>query len=103
MTNLSLLGTAAVLSSMFASAEPARAVASGSTACSSSSMGSGDAPLPASVSVPRGCETSTKPWSAPIGHRQPQAVDIPPSISSEQTLDEDAKIDRVIRGICRGC
>jgi hypothetical protein len=48
-------------------------------------------------------ETATRPWSAPVGHRQPRAVDIPPSVSP-QTLDqEDISVDRKIRGICRGC
>jgi hypothetical protein len=39
-----------------------------------------------SVWLPRGCETSTTPWSAPVGHRQPQAADIN---SFEQTLVEE--------------
>ena len=52
-----------------------------------------------------GRETATRPWSAPVGHRQPRAADIPASISaSQQTLDqEDANVDRKIRNICRGC
>ena len=103
MTNLSLLGTAAVLSIMFASSTPVQAAIYDSSACPNSSMTSANAPAP-SVWLPRGCETSTKPWSAPVGHRQPQAADIPTSISLEQTLDEkNARIDRVISGVCRGC
>jgi hypothetical protein len=103
MTNISLLGTAAVLSIMFASSTPVQAAIHDSSACPSSSMTSANAPAP-SVWLPRGCETSTKPWSAPVGHRQPQAVDIPPSISLGQTLDEEsARIDRVISSVCRGC
>jgi hypothetical protein len=48
-------------------------------------------------------ETATKPWSAPVGHRQPRAIDIAPSVSP-QTLDpEDISTDRKIRGVCRGC
>ena len=48
-------------------------------------------------------ETATRPWSAPVGHRQPRAMDIPPSLSA-QTLDqEDISVDRKISGICRGC
>jgi len=66
-------------------------------------MTSANAPAP-SVRLPRGCETSTKPWSAPVGHRQPQAADVPAAASFEQALDEEnAKVDRVIKGICRGC
>jgi hypothetical protein len=50
-----------------------------------------------------GHETATKPWSAPVGHRQPRAADIPAS-ASQQTLDqEDAMVDRKISNICRGC
>jgi hypothetical protein len=95
MTNLSLLGTAAVLSLMFASSTPVQAATYDSSACPNSSMTSANAPA-SSVWLPRGCETSTKPWSAPVGHRQPQATDIPSSISFEQTLDEEnARIDRV--------
>jgi hypothetical protein len=33
-------------------------------------------------------ETATRPWSAPVGHRQPRAADIPPSVSP-QTLDQE--------------
>jgi hypothetical protein len=50
-----------------------------------------------------GLETTTKPWSAPVGHRQPRAADIPAS-ASQQILDqEDAIVDRKISNICRGC
>jgi hypothetical protein len=48
-------------------------------------------------------EAATRPWSAPVGHRQPRAADIRPSVSP-QTLDqEDIDVDRKIRGVCRGC
>ena len=48
-------------------------------------------------------ETTTRPWSAPVGHRQPRAATIPP-IESSQTLDqEDKDVDRKISGVCRGC
>jgi hypothetical protein len=52
-----------------------------------------------------GNETTTRPWSAPVGHRQPRTADVPASTSaSEQILDqEDAKVDRIIRSVCRGC
>jgi len=63
------------------------------------------------VSVPsippskRGLETTTRPWSAPVGHRQPRAADVRTSASvSQQSLDEeDANVDRKIKGVCRGC
>lgn len=50
-------------------------------------------------------EMTTRPWSAPVGHRQPHAADLPASISaSQQIIDqEEALVDRKIRGICRGC
>lgn len=52
-----------------------------------------------------GKETTTRPWSAPVGHRQPHASDIPTtSLGSQDFVDpEDASIDRKIAGICRGC
>ena len=52
-----------------------------------------------------GNETSTRPWTAPIGHRQPHAADIPTTtMGSRDVLDqEDAYIDRRISGVCRGC
>ncbi|WP_236000162.1 hypothetical protein [Bradyrhizobium uaiense] len=50
-------------------------------------------------------ETATRPWLAPVGHRQPRTADIPAATStSQQIIDqEDAIVDRKIRGICRGC
>ncbi|WP_245452926.1 hypothetical protein [Bradyrhizobium sp. C9] len=50
-------------------------------------------------------ETATRPWLAPVGHRQPRAADIPAAaVSSQQIIDqEDAIVDRKIKGICRGC
>jgi hypothetical protein len=52
-----------------------------------------------------GKETTTRPWTAPVGHRQPRAGDLPTSTPpSEQILDqEDANVDRIIRSVCRGC
>jgi hypothetical protein len=52
-----------------------------------------------------GKETTTRPWTAPVGHRQPRAAYVPTSTSvSQYVLDpEDANVDRKISGICRGC
>ena len=52
-----------------------------------------------------GHETETRPWSAPVGHRQPRATDVPASISASQEIlePEDANVDRKIRNVCRGC
>jgi hypothetical protein len=45
--------------------------------------------------------TETKPWSAPTGHRQPHAADVPQEFSG--TDDQlYALLDRRLR-ICRGC
>jgi len=48
-------------------------------------------------------EMNTKPWLAPVGHRQPRVIDIPASASPQNIDPEDAAVDRKIRGICRGC
>jgi hypothetical protein len=52
-----------------------------------------------------GNETTTRPWSAPIGHRQPRRAEVPASTSvSELRPDqEDADVDRKIKSVCRGC
>jgi len=52
-----------------------------------------------------GVETVTRPWLAPVGHRQPRATDIPTStFVSQKPLDkEDENVDRKIRNVCRGC
>jgi hypothetical protein len=52
-----------------------------------------------------GKETTTKPWTAPVGHRQPHAADVPATTMGALDLleQEDANVDRKISGICRGC
>jgi hypothetical protein len=52
-----------------------------------------------------GSETATLPWSAPLGHHQPRLADIPASSAStpQDLNEEDARIDRIIRNICRNC
>jgi hypothetical protein len=63
----------------------------------------------ASVSSDRpwspGSETATRPWSAPAGHHQPRAIDVLASASSFEQFfeEEDARVDRIVRNICRGC
>jgi hypothetical protein len=70
-------------------------------------VGRGTAGVTASApSIPssrRGLETSTRPWSAPVGHRQPRAVAVPPSASQLSLDEEDANVDRKINSVCRGC
>jgi hypothetical protein len=48
-------------------------------------------------------EMTAKPWPAPVGHRQPRVIDIPASASQQIIDQEDANVDRKIRGVCRGC
>src|SRR5580704_5545776 len=52
-----------------------------------------------------GNETATMPWSAPVGHHQPTAADVPESaLASRLILDqEDENVDRIVRGVCRSC
>lgn len=61
--------------------------------------------LSAALATPvlAGGETATRPWSAPVGHRQPRAVDIPSSMSPQALDQEDINVDRKIRSVCRGC
>src|ERR1700681_2461388 len=61
-------------------------------------VGHGTADVMASApSIPsskRGLETTTRPWSAPVGHRQPRAAEVHTSTSVFQSLDEeDANVD----------
>jgi hypothetical protein len=69
--------------------------------------GGGTPPAPAADALPRGCETITIPWSAPVGHRQPQAADVasskPPSSIDRALSEENARVDQLVKGICRGC
>ena len=50
-------------------------------------------------------ETATRPWSAPVGHRQPRAADVgTPSSEANDFLDqENARVDHTIKGVCVGC
>jgi hypothetical protein len=51
-----------------------------------------------------GKETTTRPWTAPVGHRQPHVSDVRTASGGPNFLDqEDAQVDRKISGICRGC
>ena len=86
MINLRRLGLAAILSAAIASLALAQAMSQQPLASASN-------------------ETATRPWLAPVGHRQPRAIDVPTSTSTSQQIvdQEDAIVDRKIRGICRGC
>ena len=126
MTRFAFLGVAAILSTATATSVFAQAVIqepgayafyhpNGDLGIGSAHaqrrdvVGSGTADAlafaPPSRSVAAGQETTTRPWSAPVGHRQPRTADVPtPTSASQQTLDpEDANVDRKIRSVCRGC
>jgi hypothetical protein len=65
-------------------------------------------PAPSANAIPPGCETVTRPWSAPVGHRQPQAADVTDAPASTSSIDqalvkENARVNRLIQGVCRGC
>jgi len=107
MTKFTLLGVAAILSttfatSIFAQTEPFQPQ---EVAVLDRVIDDAMAFAPPSRSVAPRHETTTRPWSAPVGHRQPGAADIPASTSaSQQTFDQDDEnVNRIIRGICRGC
>ena len=105
MNKFALLGAAAVLSTMSTSALHAQAVTRELGACPSPSVASSETPAPAPSAdwLPPGCERSTSPWSAPVGHRQPQLTDVTQAKSLSDLDEENAKLNRVVRSICRGC
>ncbi len=107
MNNLARLGFAAILSVAAAAPELAQATIRQPGAFVIPDRGTAGAMAPVRLVqlAATGNETATRPWSAPVGHRQPRAADIPASVStSRQLIDpEDVGIDRKIRGICRGC
>ena len=128
MNKFSLLGVAAVLSTALATQVLAQAVVQEPGAYAfyhpNGDLGIGSTPpqrreetiagrgtLDAMALAPSfhpsmaGQETTTRPWSAPVGHRQPRTADVLTSTSVfPYVLDqEDANVDRKIIGICRGC
>ena len=105
MSKFALLGAAAVLSTMSMSALHAQAGARELGACPSLSVASSEtrAPAPSADWLPLGCERSTSPWSAPVGHRQPQLIDVTQTKSLSELEEENAKMNRVVKSICRGC
>jgi hypothetical protein len=126
MTEFTLLGLAAILSTAIVTPVPAQAIIREpgayaflhpgvgvrliSTASQRREVGAVDretadatASAPPARSLIAANETTTRPWSAPVGHRQPRAIDVPTPTSASQLDQEDAKVDRIIRGVCRGC
>jgi hypothetical protein len=99
---------AAVLSLMLAVPASAQATVPDRQECQLSidAHGGTAPPAPTADALPPGCETITLPWSAPVGHRQPQATDVTSSKTSsidQAMMEEKMKVDRLIKGVCRGC
>ena len=58
-------------------------------------------PSPGAAGMPSGTQ-------APVGHRQPRPGDLPPETdrqkkADEREAEEQRRLDRVLRNICRGC
>ena len=61
--------------------------------------------VPRASNAIRTVNANSTVWLAPIGHRQPRAIDVPASASKDSLYfaREDAAVDRAVNGICRGC
>ena len=110
MTKVSLHGMTVVILVSFASLASAQAAVHEPPPCSMpiEAINSETPPAPAADAFPRGNETSTLPWLAPVGHHQPQAADVTAASGSASTIDqavleENVRVDRLIKGICKGC
>jgi hypothetical protein len=108
MTRSTLNAMIAVLSLTLGATVTAQAAVRQISICRLSVEALNDAgpPAPAANALPPGRETSTLPWSAPVGHRQPQANDVTssaPSSIDQAVVEENARIDELIKGVCRGC
>ena len=106
MIRFTLTGMAAVLSLMCAAPTSAQATVNEPRVCRLPIEAQDAPPAPTASALPPGCETTTLPWSAPVGHHQPQAADVNSSTTSlidQAVVEENARVDRLIKGICRGC
>jgi hypothetical protein len=105
MTKFTMLSATAILAMTLATPVLATSAPSQRATALDPTIANAMAFAPPSRSLAPGNEMTTRPWSAPVGHRQPGVADIPTSTSvSQQTLDpEDANVERAIRGVCRGC
>ncbi len=106
MRKFTLLGAAVILSTVIATPVLAETVIH-KTGVQESGGNRGPSDAMASLPPPPskiGNETSTRPWSAPVGHRQPRVEEVPATPLTQEALDdEDANVDRKINNICRGC
>jgi hypothetical protein len=108
MIRFTLHGITIVVSLMFTAPVSAQAAVHEPSVCRLpvEALNDGEPPAPSAGALPPGCETSTLPWSAPVGHRQPQVADVTSSTTSlidQAVMEENARVDRLIKGICRGC
>jgi hypothetical protein len=106
MIRFTLPGMSAVLSLMFAAPTSAQAIVNEPRVCQLPIEAQDVPSAPTASALPPGCETTTLPWSAPVGHRQPQLADVTSSTTSlidQAVVEENARVDRLIKGICRGC
>ena len=106
MTRLAFYGMTAVLLLMCGAPLSAQAAIHEPSVCQLPLDANGKPPAPTASALPQGCETKTLPWSAPVGHRQPQAADVTSSSRSsidQAVADENARVDGAIKGVCRGC
>jgi hypothetical protein len=42
-------------------------------------------------------ETTTRPWSAPVGHRQPRVADVPASGGRDRRSQDQRRLSRLLR------
>jgi hypothetical protein len=112
MNRFALPAMAAILPLSFAMPASAQATAHEPPICRMpiDALDKNAPPAPTASAIPAGCERTTRPWSAPVGHRQPQAADmqvnnVTSSISAidQAQVQENARINRLIQGVCRGC
>ena len=59
----------------------------------------------ASALEPRPAAPMTRPWPAPVGHRQPQESELPPQVGAGEgtIMQEEHDFDTKRLNICRGC
>ena len=106
MTKFAFAAIAALLALSFAAPTSAQATGHAPECPMTAASNPGTLPAPTAAAIPAGCETTTRPWSAPVGHRQPQAIDVTASVTSsidQEVKEENARIDQLIKGVCRGC
>ena len=106
MNRLAFHGMTIVLLLMSGAPVPAQATVREQPTCRLPLDAAGKPPAPTASALPQGCETATLPWSAPVGHRQPQAADVTSQAKSsvdQAVKEENARVDDVIKGVCRGC